>query len=372
MALINVTQQNTFEEWRVKTNDISNLVGDGATLTTTATNLVGAVNELRSGVIQGTLSVVNSQFRVQVDAGDPVELILDTSGNLTITGNLIANVTGNADTATRLLNTRTISITGDATWSTSFNGTADVTSGLTLANTGVTAGTYTKLTVDAKGRVTAGTALSSSDVTTALGYTPLNQSNPSVVGNVSLQAGARISWPNDQFGGGGDTCYIDTYSAGGEAQRLRLFLDNDEADIIELNAAGGVTVPRGVISGLATSARYADLAEKYTTDKEYAVGTVMVVALGGDAECTQSFAPAQVAIGVISEKPAFLMNKDAEGQAIALKGRVPVRVIGPIVKGQSLIATADGRAIYGSVNVLGVALETNLDPSEKLVECVIL
>ena len=46
MALINVTQQNTFEEWRVKTNDISNLVGDGATLTTTATNLVSAVKDL--------------------------------------------------------------------------------------------------------------------------------------------------------------------------------------------------------------------------------------------------------------------------------------------------------------------------------------
>lgn len=60
-----------------------------------------------------------------------------------------------------------ISITGDASGS----GTTSIS--LTLANTGVTAGTYTKLTVDAKGRVTAGTSLSSSEVTTALGYSPL-------------------------------------------------------------------------------------------------------------------------------------------------------------------------------------------------------
>jgi hypothetical protein len=66
------------------------------------------------------------------------------------------------------------------------------------------------------------------------------------------------------------------------------------------------------------------------------------------------------------------MNKDAEGQAIALKGRVPVRVIGPVLKGQTIMASADGRAIYGQLNPVGIALETNTEFSEKLVECVIL
>jgi hypothetical protein len=114
------------------------------------------------------------------------------------------------------------------------------------------------------------------------------------------------------------------------------------------------------------------LAEKYTTDKEYAVGTVMVVSLDSGAECTQSFVGGQLAVGVISEKPAFLMNRDADGQAIALKGRVPVRVAGPIAKGQSLMSTADGTAIFGHVNPIGIALETNMTFGEKLVECVIL
>ena len=68
-------------------------------------------------------------------------------------------------TADQLTTGRTIGMTGDVTWtSNSFNGTANVTGTSTLANTGVTAGTYTKVTVDAKGRVTTGNTLSYSDL----------------------------------------------------------------------------------------------------------------------------------------------------------------------------------------------------------------
>ena len=66
--------------------------------------------------------------------------------------------------ADALTNQRTISATGDATWSASFDGSTNATGTLTLANSGVTAGTYVKTTVDAKGRVTAGSALAASDV----------------------------------------------------------------------------------------------------------------------------------------------------------------------------------------------------------------
>lgn len=71
---------------------------------------------------------------------------------------------GTAVSATKLATARTISVTGDATWSTSFDGSANATGALTLANSGVTAGTYPKVTVDAKGRVTAGAALAAADV----------------------------------------------------------------------------------------------------------------------------------------------------------------------------------------------------------------
>lgn len=64
------------------------------------------------------------------------------------------SITGSAASLTT---SRSISITGDATWSVNFNGTANVTAALTLANSGVSAGTYGSVTVNAKGLVTGAT-----------------------------------------------------------------------------------------------------------------------------------------------------------------------------------------------------------------------
>ena len=129
----------------------------------------------------------------------------------------------------------------------------------------------------------------------------------------------------------------------------------------------------GTIYGPATSAKYADLAEKYTTDQEYEPGTVIVVASAGDAEGTASYTTGQRVLGVVSTNPAFIMNDELEGQAIALRGRVPVKVIGPIRKGQPLICNQDGKAFFGDTNnSFAVSLETNEEHSVKLVECVIL
>ena len=129
----------------------------------------------------------------------------------------------------------------------------------------------------------------------------------------------------------------------------------------------------GTIFGTATTAQYADLAEKYTTNVEYEAGTVLAVAVNGDAEATQTWQSGQRVLGVVSTNPAFLMNDEADGQAIALRGRVPVKVIGPIRKGQPLICNQDGKGMYGDTsNSFAIALETNEDANVKLVECVIL
>jgi hypothetical protein len=129
----------------------------------------------------------------------------------------------------------------------------------------------------------------------------------------------------------------------------------------------------GTIYGTATSAKYADLAEKYTTDQEYDPGTVIVVASAGDTEGTASYTTGQRVLGVVSTNPAFIMNDELDGQAIALRGRVPVKVVGPIRKGQALICNQDGKGIYGDTsNSFAIALETNEEHTVKLVECVIL
>lgn len=74
------------------------------------------------------------------------------------------STTGNAATATQLQTVRNIAMTGDGNWAVNFDGTANVTANFTLANSGVTAGTYPKVTVDAKGRVTSGTGLAAGDI----------------------------------------------------------------------------------------------------------------------------------------------------------------------------------------------------------------
>ena len=137
-----------------------------------------------------------------------------------------------------------------------------------------------------------------------------------------------------------------------------------------INATGNITAP--LFIGTATQARYADLAEKYTTDEEYSIGTVVVVNPEPDSEATKSTSISQLVLGVISEKPAYLMNSESTGQAIALRGRVPIRVVGPVIKGQTLVSGPDGTASVGEVNRFAIALESKETHEEGNIEVVIL
>lgn len=105
-------------------------------------------------------------------------------------GNIPGNITGNAATATKLATARTISLTGDVTGSASFDGSANASISAILANSGVTAGTYRQVTVDAKGRVTAG-----SNPTTLSGY-GITDAVRNAGSTPSIQAGADASKPS--------------------------------------------------------------------------------------------------------------------------------------------------------------------------------
>ncbi len=127
-----------------------------------------------------------------------------------------------------------------------------------------------------------------------------------------------------------------------------------------------------LFQGTATAARYADLAEKYLADQDYEVGTV--VSVGGDAEVTAS-KYGDLAIGVVSANPAFMMNKDLEGGTyIALKGRVPVKAIGSVKKGDRLVAGDNGYAQVAEdrLDIFAIALESSDDAGVKLIEAVVL
>lgn len=112
------------------------------------------------------------------------------SGYITANGSITGSsgsCTGNAATATRWATGRTIALTGDVTGTSgSFDGAGNLSFAAMLANSGVTAGTYLKVTVDAKGRVTAGSSMTSGDVTGALGFTPANKAGESFTGSISV------------------------------------------------------------------------------------------------------------------------------------------------------------------------------------------
>lgn len=111
----------------------------------------------------------------------------------------------------------------------------------------------------------------------------------------------------------------------------------------------------------ATSSQYADVAEYYVADAEYAAGTVLV--FGGEQEVTLATASHDAAIaGVVSTNPAVVMNSGLDHNnriLVALLGRVPCRVQGPVSQGDRLVA--------GSVP--GVAVR--LDPAQYQPGCVI-
>ena len=130
----------------------------------------------------------------------------------------------------------------------------------------------------------------------------------------------------------------------------------------------------------ATSAQYADVAERFAADTEYAAGTV--VELGGSAEITCSMQElSDKVFGVISTQAAYLMNSgagtDATHPPVAMTGRVPVCAIGQIRKGDRLVSAGNGlarSAVAGEAtafNVIGRALRDKLDTDIGTVEAIV-
>ena len=135
------------------------------------------------------------------------------------------------------------------------------------------------------------------------------------------------------------------------------------------DATGNIAA--NLFQGTATQARYADLAEKYTTAQELAPGTAVAVCSHPDHEVEPAVA-SNHCIGVVSTDPAYMMNSEADGQYIGLKGRLPVRVKGAVSKGDVVYAMADGVCTtIATTALVGIALASNDSVEEKLIECVL-
>jgi hypothetical protein len=168
-------------------------------------------------------------------------------------------------------------------------------------------------------------------------------------------------------------------NAGGAFTAFRRAEGNTEGPS---GTASLVDIRANVVHAVATSAQYADVAERFEADAPMSTGAVVEV--GGDAEITETTSDlSENVFGVISDQPAYAMNAAAGNSEthpfVAMTGRTPVRVTGAVTKGQRLVsssvkgcarAVASGESI-SPFNVIGRALESSTDAGIKLVNCAV-
>lgn len=143
---------------------------------------------------------------------------------------------------------------------------------------------------------------------------------------------------------------------------------------------GNSTTYFNTVFAKATSAQYADLAEMYQADQTYLPGTVLE--FGGTQEVTiTTFSSSTSVAGVVSTNPSYLMNSGLNGLntvPVALTGRVPCQVVGPVKKGDRLVSSAYpgvaqalDESEYRPGCIIGKSLEDWSDPSVKIIEVVV-
>ena len=151
----------------------------------------------------------------------------------------------------------------------------------------------------------------------------------------------------------------------------------------QANGVGNIGTTGGVFNTVfakATSAQYADVAEKYVADKPYPPGTVLEIGGSAEVRATTVYATTGIA-GVISSYPALIMNSgevSANAVEVALLGRVPCRVTGTIRRGDLLVAseisgvaTALDLTLYQPGSVIGKALADYDDTAEGMIEVLV-
>ena len=275
---------------------------------------------------------------------------LNVAGIVSATG----NITGGNISATNHTGTN-VSVTGTVTAASTVGGvitgsSASVTGAVTAASTvgGVITGSSASVTGAVTGASLVGT------ITTA------SQTNITAIGTLSsLSVTGNVTSGNLSVGTG-------TITGG---------------NIVNSNAngvgnIGSATTYFNTVFAKATSAQYADLAEKYTADAAYAPGTVVV--FGGQAEVTVNAVDSDTKVaGVVSTNPSYIMNGTLEAEhvaTVALTGRVPTMVVGSVKKGDMMVAAGLGRARAEADpkvgSVIGKALE-DFDGAEGTIEVVV-
>ena len=306
-----------------------------------------------------------------------------STGNLTAVG-YVGNHWG-AVAATTANVSSTLSVTGTSTFTGATNHaggiTASTVSAGTIGNSGATltgtlstaaqtnitsVGTLTSLTTSGNLSVPAASLITGGNV--RLGDWPGNASYTSI-----QQAGMSGNEYGLLMGKTDKNTYISSWTGG--AVNIRGGANSTTCQITVSGSAititgtltpaanlsydlGSTTAWWNNVYGVSVQAKYADLAERYKADADYSAGTVVV--FGGDQEITIATQSHDTRVaGIISTDPAYLMNAANPGLPVALQGRVPCQVQGPVSKGDVLVTS----------NTPGVA--QRIDNSQFLPGCVV-
>ena len=256
-----------------------------------------------------------------------------TFGNVTVIGDVLSNniTAGNAiigDT----INVRLATVTGTAT----------------IATAGITTGAISSLTtavITTGGSTTPGTLTGN---WTLSGNVAGGNSKPtSVLTNNYLWAnGSPVSFAGT-YGNANVATYLPTFEGSVGNVNSNVTFRGNVLTTGSSATAGVITGNWTLSSGSHLNATYADLAERFAADAEYAPGTV--VEIGGTAEITAVKTElSENVLGVISFDAAYLMNSGAGDNKthppVAIGGRVPVKVTGQVKKGDRLVSAGNGTA----------------------------
>ena len=396
----------------------------GQFLTTSSSGLQYATpSAIANGLSNVTIGTTNGS--ITMGAGGGPGLTYDVSGNLTIGGNLTvlgttttignasAVLTGATGTFTTSVTTPTVTATtvnaatiGNASavlYGTLNSSSANQPNITTLA--GVTSIGASGVTTTAAGNFTITGSLTVNGTTTTINNTTYETTeyvttinatnvNAATIGNSGAVLygtlnSSSASQPNittlagvTSIGASGSTTLTGTLQTAAQTNvtSLGTLTGLTTGTILP---SGNLTVNLGSttawfnnIYGTAVHALYADLAENYQADRFYMPGTV--VQFGGAAEVTIAEADTTRVAGVISTNPATLMNAALNGAnvvAVALTGRVPCMVIGPVAKGDIMVSAGFG---YARVNntpapgqAIGKALEDFVSQAKGVIEVVV-
>ena len=312
--------------------------------------------------VSGTFPTCVLTFTEAPASGDLID-VREITTTTTVTS--ISNSSGNAVIAVSATSATT-TVTGDL----SVSGTII---GGNINSTAITNGT-SNMTVVASGGNIRGNVGGTTVMTISPGLVD-------IVGNLTVSGNATLSGNilGDRVQNG--TTSIDIQTANGNANitvggTSNVAVFNTAGVVITGNITNGGSNATGNIGSSttywntvfaqATSALYADLAEKYTADAEYAPGTV--VAFGGTHEVTLSTHDGDRRVaGVISTNPSYIMNGGLEGAniaTVALTGRVPTKVTGTVAKGDLMVSNGDGTARTEADPRAGAIIGKALEDSE--------